>query len=128
VGERNKVWNGDERHVGYLLNQHNILLFNISLLCTFTQPVEYRWVDGQTDRQDRPACPPGRWTANREIDFQTDRRTARQTDGMSGRHMDCQDTQTARQTRTVRQTDGLPEDCQSDARTAGQEAGQWTTT
>ncbi len=52
-------------------------------------PVEYRWVDRQTDRTAQHV----RQTdglQTEKIDCQADRRTARQTDGMSGRHMDCQ--------------------------------------
>jgi hypothetical protein len=60
----------------------------------------------------------------RQTDFQADRRTARQTDGMSGWHMDWQDTQTARQAHGLseRRTDCM-RTCLAYVRTAGQEEG-----
>jgi hypothetical protein len=87
----------------------------------------------QTERLDRPACPPDRWTAKREnrltgrkTGCQADRRNVRQTDGPPGRQTECQaDRRNARQTdgwivrthrllgrhtRTVGKTDGLHED------------------
>ncbi len=60
--------------------------------------------DRSTDRQTEPPsmsarqmdCKQRNRLPGRQTDCQADRRNVRQTDGMSDRHMDCKDTQTAR--------------------------------
>jgi hypothetical protein len=70
-------------------------------------PVEYRWVDRQTDRTAQHVHQADRQTdgmSGRHTDRQADRRKVRQAHGLLG-HTDC-----LAGTRTVGKTDGLPED------------------